>query len=97
MKHTFKMYLGVGVDTWNEGQFALHTYNPDDVRIEHRSSALVREVEIELDVPDAVDLNSLKLKNLEEALAQDKAESHVRQNLLLEQISKLKCLTHEEG
>lgn len=96
MKHTFKMYMGVGVANWNEGKFELFSFNPEDVRIEHRTSALVREVEIELDVPDALDLNSLKLKNLEEALAHDKAESHVRQNLLLEQISKLKCLTHEE-
>lgn len=95
MKQTFKMYLNVGVTSYNEGQYSLTSYNVDNLKITHRTEALVREVDVEIDVPDGVDINALKLKALEEALAQDKADTFTRQNILLDQISKLKCLTHD--
>lgn len=95
MKQKFKMYLCVGVGNWNEGQFTVSSYNPDNLDIKHRSDAMVKEFEIEVDVPEKVDIIALKLKALEESLAKDKAETFTRQNLLLDQISKLKCLTHD--
>lgn len=97
MKQKFKLYLGVGVSNWNEGQYNLTGYNPEKGSIEHRSEALVREVEVEIDVPEKVDLNALKLKALEDQLAQDKVDTHVRQNILLDQISKLKCVSHDDA
>lgn len=96
MKQKFNMFLCVGVTSYNEGQFSLNTYNPENLDIKHRSEALVQKVEVEVDVPDKVDINALKLKALEEALEKDKADSFTRQNILIDQISKLKCLGHEE-
>lgn len=96
MKQKFNMFLCVGVTSYNEGQFSLNTYNPENLDIKHRSNALVQEVVIEVDVPDEVDINALKLKALEEALERDKADTFTRQNILIDQISKLKCLTHDD-
>jgi hypothetical protein len=97
MKQTFKMYLVVGINPTHDGkpQYALSRWNPDNGDIKYRTEATVREVEIEVDVPDTIDLTDVKIKALEEALQADRAESQVRHNTLMDQISKLKCLTHE--
>lgn len=96
MKQKFKLFLTVGISTWNEGKLNLQSFNPDTGDIKYRNDATVSEVEVEVDVPDKVDINALKLGALEEALAKDKAETFTRQNILLDQISKLKCLGHDE-
>lgn len=96
MKKTFKMFLTVGISNWNEGNFSLQAYNPDNGDIKYRNDATVREVDVEVDVPETVDITALKLKALEDALEKDKADSFTRQNILIDQISKLKCLGHEE-
>ena len=95
MKQKFKMFLNVGVSSYNEGKFTLSSYNVDNLDIKHRNEAMVREVEIEVDVPDVIDVNALKLKALEEALERDKLDTYTRQNILVDQISKLKCLNHD--
>ena len=95
MKQKFKMFLSFGVSDYNKGKFSLQPYNPELVDIKYRSEALIREVEVEVDVPDKVDVTSLKLRVLEEALQKDRADSEARHNLLLDQISQLKCLGHD--
>ena len=92
---TFEMFLCVGVASYNEGKFVLSQYNPEALKLQHRDLALVEEVEVTTPVPDKVDIVGLKVKALEDALEIDKADSQVRHNTLIEQISKLKCLTHE--
>lgn len=98
MKQTFKMFLCVGITPSHDGkpQYSLSRWNPDTGDIKYRHEALVQEVEVELEVPDTIDLTTVKLRVLEEALQTDRAESQVRHNALIDQISKLKCLTHEE-
>lgn len=98
MKQKFKMFLCVGINPSHDGkpQYALSRWNPDEGGIIHRREAMVQEVEVEVEVPDTIDLTSVKIKVLEENLQQDRADSQVRHNALLDQISKLKCLTHDE-
>jgi len=96
-KETFQMYLCVGVNGYNEGKFALTQYDPEALQLKHRDTALVKKVEVTIEVPGKVDIVGLKVKALEEALQMDKADSQVRHNLLADQISKLKCLTHDSG
>lgn len=98
MKQKFKMYLCVGINRTHDGkpQYSLSRWNPDTGDIKYRTEALVQEVEVEVEVPDTIDITAVKVKVLEEALEKDRAESQVRQNTLVDQISKLKCLTHEE-
>lgn len=92
---TFKMYLCVGVNGYNQGQFILSQYNPENLQLKHRDTAVVKEVEVTIEVPDKVDITGMKIKALEEALEIDKADSHVRHSQLLDQISKLKALTYD--
>lgn len=98
MKQKFKLFLVVSVRPNHEGkaEFGLSRWNPDTGDIKYRTEAMVQQVEVEVDVPDTIDLNAVKLGVLEEALKNDRAESQARQNLLLDQISKLKCLGHDE-
>lgn len=95
MKQTFGMFLCVGVGDHNEGKYHLESYNPESTSIGTRYSALVNQVDVEVDVPDGVNVIDLKLKALEESLEKDKKASALRQAVLADQISKLKCLTHE--
>lgn len=98
MKQKFKLYLCVGINPSVDGkpQYSLSRWDPDTGDIKYRHEAKVVEVEVEVEVPDAIDITSVKIKVLEEALQTDRAESQVRHNTLLDQISKLKCLTHDE-
>lgn len=97
MKQKFKMFLCVGINPTHDGkpEYALSRWNPDKGDIKYRSEAMVREVEVEVDVPDTIDITAIKVNVLEQALHTDRVESQVRQNELLDQISKLKCLGHE--
>lgn len=97
MKQKFKMFLCVGINPTHDGksEYALSRWNPDNGDIKYRSEAMVREVEVEVDVPDTIDITAIKVNVLEQALHTDRVESQVRQNELIDQISKLKCLGHE--
>lgn len=95
MKQTFKMFLCIGVADYNKGKFSLQMYNPDNNDIKYRNEAMVRPVDVDVDVPDNVDITGIKIRVLEEALFKDRADSEVRHNLLLDQISQLKCLGHD--
>lgn len=99
MKQKFKLFLCVGINPTHDGkpEYALSRWNPDNGDIKYRSEAMVREVEVEVEVPDTIDITSIKVNVLEQALQTDRAESQVRQNALLDQISKLKCLGHEDS
>lgn len=54
----------------------------------------VGQCEVEIDFPD-VDITSLQIEQLEKDLQKDRADSQVRQNILIERISKLKAIGHE--
>lgn len=95
MKQKFNMFLCIGISDYNKGKFSLQMYNPNNGDIKYRNEAMVRQVEVDIDVPDNVDINGIKISVLEEALFKDRADSEVRHNLLLDQISQLKCLGHD--
>lgn len=50
---------------------------------------------VELDFPD-VDINQAKIEALKDQLQQERADSQVRQNLLLDRISKLQAIGYDE-
>lgn len=51
--------------------------------------------DVDLDFPD-VDINQAKIEALKEQIQQERADSQVRQNLLLDRISKLQAIGHDE-
>lgn len=93
----FKMYMVVGTGSCNHGDVFLQNMAPSlkpsssDYLIGAR---LIREVECEFDVPE-FDLRQIEVEALEQCVQQERADSQVRENLLLERISKLKAIGHE--
>jgi hypothetical protein len=57
---------------------------------------LLSTVEQELEIPD-IDLVAAQIDGLEKAVQAERAESQSRVNILLDRISKLKCITHDAG
>lgn len=50
--------------------------------------------ETEIDIPE-YDARGLMIESLEFSIEKERADSQIRVNILLDRISKLKCLTHE--
>lgn len=92
----FKMYLVVGTGSVNHGRVELTQYEPS-LKVDSMTAMigvrLLKEVECEFDVPE-FDLRAMEIDALEKSVIAEKADSQVRVNLLLDRISKLKCLTH---
>ena len=95
MKQKIKAYLAVGISSWNADQLSIQSYDPDMTDLAHRSVMKLRELELEVDVP-VYDINAMKVEAIEAVMIKEKADFQVRQNLLLDQISKLKCITQEQ-
>lgn len=89
----FKMFVVVGTGDLNHGRVRLADYEPNSTDV-HFSARLLKEIEVETDVPD-FDLNQLEIDSLEKAVESERADSQMRVNILLDRISKLKCITHE--
>lgn len=94
-KRKFHLYIlhDLG-DKWIEpgirlNQNPLHEYKETGSRF-----VCLGEVDVEIEVPD-VDVTGLQIEALERELKQERADSQLRQNILLDRISKLKAITHE--
>lgn len=91
---TFKMYITVGVGKYNHAMVELLSFKPADKSDDSFARRLLREVDIETDVPD-FDLVTLEIDALEKAVQLERADSQVRVNLLLDRLSKLKAIGHD--
>lgn len=97
-KQVFKMYMVVGVGICNHGEVSLQGHAPSlkPGSSDHLiGSRLLQEVECEFDVPE-FDLRQMEVDALESQVKQERADSQVRVNLLLERISKLQAIGHEQ-
>lgn len=94
---TFKLYMTVGVGSYNHGQIELSKFKPkeDDAGADMFAARFLREVYIEAEVPE-FDLATLEIDCLEKAIQREKADSQVRQSILLDRISKLKAIGHDQ-
>lgn len=96
-KQLFKMYMVVGTGSCNHGKVSLQDYAPS---LKPSSSddlvgvRLIKEVECEFEVPE-FDLRQIEIEALESSVNQERADSQVRVNLLLDRISKLKAISHD--
>lgn len=97
----FKMFVVVGVGTYNHGEVELSKFKPSDEASGSHSCVMFAtrflseaEAEVEVEVP-TFDLVSLEVDALEKAVQREKADSQVRVNILLDRLSKLKAIGHE--
>lgn len=95
MKEKIKAYLVVGISSWNTGRLEIQPYDPDLTDLANRHVMKLRELDLEVDVP-VYDINTMMVESLEAVMVKEKADFQVRQNLLLDQISRLKCITQEQ-
>ena len=96
-KQTFKMYMVVGTGSVNHGQVSIqgHRPSPENDRVSAIvGTRLLQEVECEFDVPE-FDLRQIEIDALEASVKQERADSQVRVNLLLDRISKLQAIGHD--
>ena len=91
---TFKMFMVVGTGSYNHGEVSISKFKPDNKPDSMFGTRLIKEVECEFDVPE-FDLRQMEIDALEKCVIAERADSQVRVNLLLDRISKLKCLAHE--
>lgn len=91
---TFKMFMVVGTGRFNHGVVEISRFAPGEKPCDMFGTRLIKEVECEFDVPE-FDLRQMEIDALEKCVQAERADSQVRVNILLDRISKLKCLTHE--
>lgn len=95
-KQKFNMFLCVGVGDCNRGIVSVQHFEPSvptssDYLV---GKALIKEFQIEVDVPE-FNVVEAQVVMLEKSLEIDRKESLARQGLILEQIAKLRCISHE--
>lgn len=93
-KQIFEMFMVVGTGRYNHGKVSLSSYPPSDEPNDSFGARLLKKVDIEQDVPE-FDLALLEIEALERCVVQERADSLVRVNVLLERISKLKAIGHD--
>lgn len=91
----FNMYMTVGTGKYNRGEVELLTFSPTCKADDSFARKLLKEVEVEADVPE-FDLVSLEIDSLEKSIQKERADSQVRVSILLDRLSKLKAIGHDE-
>ena len=90
----FTLYMHVTTHGYSKGEVSILPF--DASTFSHtKDKKLLKTFTIDQDVPE-FDLETLEIEGLEEELRKDRAESQSRQNILIDRISKLKAIGHEE-
>lgn len=92
---TFKLYIHKNVQDFGGGKISVMDFDMSKpYNGKPAGYVLLGTVDQEIDVPD-IDTNQIQIDALESCIQVERAESQSRVNILLDRISKLKCLTHE--
>lgn len=90
----FTLYMHVTTHGYGKGDIQILPF--DASTFSHtKDKKLLKTFTIEQDVP-SFNLETLEIEGLEEELRKDRAESQSRQNILIDRISKIKAIGHEE-
>lgn len=88
-----KIYLLERVEGYQAGDRYISRYAEHEMSHNNGEVVCLGERVIDIDFPE-VDTRQIQIDALESAVKAERAESQSRVNILLERISKLKCLTH---
>ena len=95
MKKLTTLHMYIGISDWNRGE---HMVSGHDFRLTMQcmdDKIWIGSQEVELDFPE-IDTRQAQIDNLEAQVHEERAQSQSRVNLLLERISKLKAICHDE-
>lgn len=96
-KQVFKVFICKSISQYSSGDIVVSTFDHSQAYGSHASDyVLLGTQEIEVDVPD-IDTTQAQIDALNEQIRTERAESQNRVNILLDRISKLQCIAHEEG
>lgn len=90
----FEMFICKRVEGYGEGSISLSEYDRSKGSFGHEW-VLIETTVVEVDVPE-IDTRQVQIDLLEERIKKERTESQGRINLLLERISKLRAITHED-
>lgn len=94
-KQTFTLYITQSIAAYGDGKVSVNDFDMSKSYNGKPSEyILLGTVEQELEIPD-IDLVAAQIDGLEKAVQVERAESQSRVNILLDRISKLKCITHD--
>ncbi|MBP3935008.1 MAG: hypothetical protein J6D44_14240 [Pseudomonas sp.] len=90
----FTLYMHITTHGYGKGDIQILPF--DASTSSHiTDKKLIKKFSVGVDVPE-FNLETLEIEGLEEELRKDRAESQSRQNILIDRISKLKAIGHEE-
>lgn len=90
-KQTFTLYVHAITRKWDpEPEISISDMSMEGCE----DYALICTREVEIDIPE-FDSRGLMIQALERGIQKERAESQSRVNILLDRISKLKCITHD--
>lgn len=95
MKKLTTLHMYIGISDWNRGE---HMVSGHDFRLTKQcmdDKVWLGSQEVELDFPE-IDTRQAQIDNLEAQVQEDRTQSQSRVNLLLERISKLQAIGHDE-
>lgn len=91
-KQMVTLYVVKHASGYEAGKIEISNY--DLSSMDHLDCILLDTTEVEVHYAD-VDTRLMEIEKLEAKLQLERAESQGRVNLLLDRISKLRCITHE--
>ena len=95
MKKLVTLHMYASIDEWTKGDKEVNEFDmrphPDCMR----KRVWIGQTEVEIDFPE-IDTRQAQIDSLEAQVQEERAQSQSRVNLLLERISKLQAIGHDE-
>lgn len=96
MKKKIEVFVHQRLAGFMKGSLRVTDFDLTTVCSEADAVRLIAVKEVEIDVPED-DLDLLEIEALEAKIVKEKGESQHKANLLLDRISKLKAIGHEDA
>lgn len=95
MKKLVTLHMYESTNEWTKGKKFVDEYDMRNSKDLMRERVWIGQTEVEIDFPE-IDTRQAQIDNLEAQVQEERAQSQSRVNLLLERISKLKAICHDE-
>jgi hypothetical protein len=93
-KQTVTLHMYESTSAWSAGAKEVWQTDFRTSNICMKDRIWLGQVDVEIDFPE-IDTRQLQIDALEQQIQQERADSEVRVNLLLDRISKLRAIAHE--
>lgn len=95
MKKLVTLHMYESTNDWAKGTLYVDEYDMRNSKDLMRERVWIGQTEVEIDFPE-IDTRQAQIDKLEAQVQEERAQSQLRVNLLLERISKLQAIGHDE-